>query len=185
MAKKKNIAGIVYFPRKQHPNCNCSKCKVFIDSSTVAYLVGHLNSDEMMCGSCVNALFMENQIAKDKGAEPYDVNIPLYVGIRHGCNKQIYENIPFYFINEEKSKKINVKKCPKCGMYFVDEEVYHQNSFYFDKYQLINSQTKKEMVKFNTATKYLHPTQKIETEVPNHLQWAAKHPYQGGGFSGK
>ena len=185
MAKKKNIAGIVYFPRKQHPNCNCSKCKVFIDSSTVAYLVGNLNSDEMMCGTCVNALFMENQIAKDKGAKPYDVNIPLYVGIRHGCNKQIYENVPFYFINEEKSKKINIKKCPRCSMYFVDEAVYHQNSFYFDKYQLINSQTKKEMVKFNAATKHLRPTQKSATEVPAHLQWAAKHPYQGGGFSGK
>jgi hypothetical protein len=70
-------------------------------------------------------------------------------------------------------------------MYFVDEEVYHQNSFYFDKYRIINSQTQKEMVKFNAATKYLRPTQKNEAEVPAHLQWAVKHPYQGGGFSGR
>lgn len=185
MAKKKNIAGIVYFPKKQHQDCNCSKCNRFIDSTTTAYLVGHLNSNEMMCKLCVNKLFTENQVAKDKGAAPYDVSCPLHVGLRHECNKQTYENIPFYFINEEKSKKINVKKCPQCGMYFIDESDYHQNSFYFDKYRLINSHTKKELVKFTATTKHLHPTQKIENEVPAHLQWAAKHPYQGGGFSGK
>ena len=185
MAKKKNIGGIIYFPQKQHQVCYCSKCSTFIDSTILAYLVGNLNSNNMVCSRCVNKMFMENQVAKDKGAEPFSTETSLYVGIKHSCLKQVYESIPFYFINNEKSKKITVKKCPNCNAYFIDTDVYNKNSFYFDKYRLINSQTKKEIVKFKSTTQNLRSKIRTASEVPAHMQWAAKHPYQGGGFSSK
>ena len=185
MAKAKNIDGITYFPRKQHQNCYCSKCNKFIESTTLSYLVGNLNSNRIICTQCVNTLFTENQVTKDKGTNPFPTEIPLYIGISHSCPKQPYENILFYFINEEKIKKINVKKCTNCGKLFIDTESYNKNSFYFSKYRLINSLTQKEIVKFNSATQFFHPQQKSTPEIPAHLQWFAKHPYRGGGFSGK
>ena len=185
MAKKKNIGGIAYFPKRHHPDCYCLKCNKFIDSTMLAYLVGNLNSNDMVCSGCINKMYMENRVAKDKGAEAYPSDLPLYVGIKHSCLKQIYENIPFYFINGNVSKKITVKKCPSCGEFFIDTETYNKNFIYFDQYKLINSQSRKKMVRFITTTQCFHPQKKLESEIPTHLQWAAKHPYKGGGFSGK
>ena len=185
MAKKKTIDGIVYYPQKCVQNCNCSKCNKFIYSNTLVYSAENINSTKIVCVECVNKIFLKNQEAKNKEATEYPTEQPLYVGTKHDCKKTVYETIPFYFINNNKSQKINIKKCPFCQKYFIEEEDYNKKSFYFHKYKLINTHTGKELIKFTLEKSFYREQQKTVQEIPSHLQWAAKHPYQGGGCSGK
>lgn len=187
MAKRKNIGGVVYYPTKKHKEGYCCICNRTINSQAQAYYIEKTQSTDMVCAICVNRMFTENQRIKNKEIAPYPSDTPLFVGKKHNCGKQTYESVPFYFFNEQKKKKLIVKKCPNCGLYFVDTDMYYQNTFYFDKYLLLNSNTQKPIAKFTIISERISTRKysKSYEQIPNSVRWAIKHPFQGGDCSGK
>ena len=54
------------------------------------------------------------------------------------------------------------------------------------KEEVKKEERKKEKWDFSKfVDRPLRAPSKQQIEIPNHLQWAARHPFQGGGFSGK
>ena len=187
MAKSKTIEGITYFPQKHHDEGCCTKCGNSFDTFAKVYRVGSLSSSEYVCAKCVNRLYMEKQVAKDRGAVEFPLDDTIFVGTRHKCGKVILESIPFYFKNEEKAKKIIIKKCPVCTAYFVATDVQRANSFYFQRYNLISTDTGKKILP-SVIPGFVASNRKREyekEEIPESVQWALAHPFQGGTCSGK
>lgn len=111
----------------------------------------------------------------------------LYIGKTHRCSKVVFEKVPYYFCKGDKRKKVFVYNCPECGENFLPLDEFREHSFYMEQYKLISADTGKPYIIYKTPESYL-PGKKYQhekREIPESLQWAAKHPYQGGGFSGK
>ena len=183
MAKSKNIGGTVYLPVKQHDECRCSKCGAYISSKDKVYVC--MSSGNISCFKCMDKLFAQERLAKEHNAKNWPVNKPLYVGLRHDCGKQVYETVSFYFSNGSIKKKIQVKLCHKCGKYIVETDTYKRNVLLFEAYRMINTKTNKDIIKLNGFVRSVRGEDKHALEATPQEQWAAKHPYQGGGFSGK
>jgi hypothetical protein len=77
--------------------------------------------------------------------------------------------------------------CPICRKNFLPINEFRENVYYLGDRILINSDTGKPFERYKLPETYIpgkkHSHEKME--IPESLQWAAKHPYQGGGFSGK
>lgn len=187
MAKVKTIAGVTYYPIKQHPDGICNRCGDVLCNHSLVYLIGKRDSNEMNCANCVNELFAESNKIKNLEADCFPTENWLLVGERHGCRSVTLESVPFYFENDGKSRKITIEQCPKCRRYVVPLSVYSSNLFYFEKYKMLKSSTHKPHISsVAQGLKVSHIKREYEkTEIPESLQWAAKHPYQGGSFSGK
>lgn len=186
MAKRKNINGTVYSPKKHNLAYHCFNCHRLIESFTLSYEVGNSAPAKIMCATCVNKLFAQYQIERDKNISAYSREIPLYIGTKHSCGKQTFESIPFYFTNENKTKKLSVKKCPRCNEHFIDDRLYRQNLFYFDEYKMYDPITKKQLARIDAPLKPITwDKTTVSREIPYNVRWAVTHPYQGGNCSGK
>ncbi|MGN1409649.1 MAG: hypothetical protein ACI4XJ_05675 [Eubacteriales bacterium] len=187
MPKKKIIDGIIFFPLKKHDEAICVKCERYINSEKTAYATSTINPTKLLCVDCMNHMAAQNLQVKEKNAVEYPKDRELYIGTTHKCSNCVFEKQFFFFCKDGKSKKIVVKKCLVCDNYFLDFKNYEHNLFYLDEYLLFRSSTGKEMIKFEQSENYL-PSRKTEQEqidIPDTVRWAATHPYQGGGCSGK
>ncbi len=187
MAKKKTINGVTYYPKKRHEDGYCQNCGLYITESTSVYRKGSEDSSELICAKCVNDMFVEKQRDNDRSIVEYPVEERLFVGTRHKCGKVTLENIPFYFENEGRMVKVVIKKCPKCNSFFISSESRRANSYFFKKYQLLSAETGKPLPQ-SVVEGFVGSNRKKEyekEEIPNSVQWAIKHPFQGGSCSGK
>ena len=186
-AKKKTIKGITYYPQKQKRTCDCANCGASIIENDRSYAVGTISSDIIFCAKCVNSIFREDLKQKDKNAIEYPEERILYIGKTHRCSKVVFEKTPYYFCKGNRRKKVFLYNCPVCGEYFLPIDEFREHAFYMEDYKLVSADTGKPYIVYKTpdaytpGKKYQHERQ----EIPESLQWAAKHPYQGGGFSGK
>ena len=166
--------------------CHCVKCGRSIDPNNRSYLVGD-DPSTIYCPHCVNSIYSEDQKQKDKKITKYPNNEPIYLGKNHRCRNVVYEKVPYLFFKNGKRKKVYLYNCPICGRNFLPLDEFREHAYYLEDNKLISTDTGKPYVPYKIPESYM-PGKKYyhdKMEMPESLQWAAKHPYQGGGFSGK
>lgn len=149
-------------------------------------MVGNDHST-VYCAQCMVVIYRADQKQKDKNIIEYPKDKAIYLGKNHVCRNVVYEKIPYLFNKGEKQKKVYLYNCPVCGRNFLPLDEFKEHAYYLEDATLISTDTGKPYVIYKIPETYM-PGKKHHhdrMEIPESLQWAAKHPYQGGGFSGK
>ena len=178
--KKQILEGIVLIPEKLTVPVECDCCGEF---PATKILYSSKNGGKMrICFNCI-------QNKKRQTARIFTLEDKIHIGTKkHICGygtNMFDEKVGAFSEKNGKTRYLKFFQCKKCGVYIVDGKTYEKNRPLFDQYVLIDTKSGKEIVKFNATGISHRPQIKKESDVPAHIQWAAKHPYQGGGCSGK
>ena len=107
----------------------------------------------------------------------------------HDCNDALIEK--YCTLTDHRRIKnniiyFNMLYCEKCKKFFLAEKIYNTHKSYFEQYTIYNNHKANKKIELFKPIPITRRTEtKKEIDMPSHIQWAAKHPYQGGGFSGK
>lgn len=129
-----------------------------------------------------------------------DDNVVIYVGkplnTTHNCEIKKEQYIPYrvYFKLKGRIQKelpLTVIQCPKCKNIYLSEKTYKKHWFEFKRYYFIHTKTgkpPKQMLRVNSKPPEKNFNIKIdkkELKTPQYIVNGLKHPFQGGGCSGK
>lgn len=179
--KKQVLDGQSLLPEKVYNQEKCDYC-MKTPKPNILYSFDCENSSQRICFKCIQA-------KRRQSAHLFTSDDKIYIGTKkHSCGygKSMFSQQLGRF-HDKKGKLIYIPiyQCKTCGAYIVDGKTYEKNSSLLQQCVLINTKTGITLTKFTATERALRPQKKITTEVPDHLQWAIKHPYQGGGCSGK
>lgn len=115
-----------------------------------------------------------------------------YVRFPTTINENVYVNIKSFQSIDRSFCKVSRDVFPNPN--FVVNEIYKLHNSWLVELNRKNKMRRKNL-KIEKREKLIIPQKRLSikalncdskgAEIPPHLQWAAKHPYQGGGFSGK
>ena len=186
VAKQRTINGITYRPRKTNTqSVVCSMCKRIC--CNLAFYED-TNTSNIFCLKCINVLTNKDKKDKMKSATSYPITRSLYVGKNsHQCgnSNDLYENTTFVFGQGENKVYIGVNRCKICGNYIISYNDYEKYKRNLKDYKLLSSKNNKPITESSGFVYYPRWAPKTSSDLPNHVQWAAKHPYSGGGFPPK
>ena len=179
--KKQVLDGQLLIPEKISVPEQCEFCNNTPKENVLySYICENLN--KRICYRCIEK-------KKRQCAHHFTDNNTIYIGTKkHRCGygKSMFDHQLGRFC--EKSGKIQylpIYQCKKCYAYIVDGKTYEKHSALLHQCTLIDTKTGKTRSQIIFTGRSLRPPQKITTEIPDHMKWAAKNPYQGGGCSGK
>lgn len=179
--KQQILEGQILIPEKTSVPEKCEFCNQ-IPKANILYSYECENLSKRICCRCIEK-------KKRESAHHFSNDDKIYIGTKkHSCGygKSMFDHQLGGF--REKNGKIQylpIYQCKKCGAYIVDGKTYEKYSSLLHRCTLIDTKSGITRAPFISTGRPLRPQKKIKTEAPDHLQWAAKHPYQGGGFSGK
>lgn len=189
MSKKSQIKGIRYYSKKTPFNAQCSLCKRIINSKNSYY--SENTPDELICGKCYSALCVLDNNEQTISAKIIETEKTIYVGakVTHLCEGKSVFLTECYGKFKCKSSHLilPIKMCTNCNNIFLSSKLYEKHKHKLCKYKFINNKTGKPYVEATLSENYnSHLTEeKQAVEIPASVQWAIKHPFQGGGCSGK
>ena len=179
--KKQVLEGKVLIPQKMSFPVKCEFCEI-APKTSILYSLELDNGKKQICYNCIEK-------KKRQSSYKFSFDDKLHIGTKKhicGYGKNMFdEKVGAFSEKSGQIKYLKIYQCKKCGVFIVDGKTYEKNHSLFNQYVLIDTKSGKEMVKFSSTGISHRPKIKTESEAPTHLQWAAKHPYQGGGFSGK
>lgn len=189
MAKKRNIDGVLFHPRKNHIATTCRRCGRDIPSNKKAYEKAR-GSNEFYCGSCMVELSEHAQKELKENVIVFPMTETLYIGKKgHICAGTSRKMVPVMARFTGKGKKLEaiIYKCSGCGQHIMEGKTYENNSELLAGYKLVRTRTGKEIVhyKFSLENVSKLPPKKVYEEIPANVRWATTHPFQGGDCSGK
>ena len=193
MAKKIKIGLAVYALHNNYcAEVRCQGCGfVFKQPHRVYSAIKYDNPQNYYCLKCIEQLKLDCEAQARKRAFEYPVTKKLYVGSNHQCGEKI-ENFIYrlaYFKIGRSGRLLPLRQCKNCGEYFIILSDAQKYAKFLQRYTLINPKTKQQMyIPYITKNMYSprsYSNQGKPAEATPQEQWAAKHPYQGGGFSGK
>lgn len=189
MAKKRNIDGILFYPRKNHIATSCNRCGRSLPSNKKAY-EKRRGSNEFYCGFCMEELSECAQKELKENVLVFPLTETVFVGKKgHICTGTSKNMVPVMaqFFGKGKKLETIIYKCSGCGKYIMGGKTYDNNSELLVGYKLIRTRTGKEIIHYNfsleNTTKL--PPKKVYKEIPANVRWAATHPFQGGDCIGK
>lgn len=193
MAKKIKIGLAVYALGNNYVSeVSCRGCGIVFKHPHRAYsAIKYDNPEDYYCLNCINKLKADfNEQLKQK-AFAYPIQKKLYVGSNHQCGEKITDFVYrlAYFTAGRSGRLLPLRQCKKCGEYFIILNDAKKHAKFLQKYTLMNPQTQKRIyIPYVTKEMFsprAYSNQGKPVEATPQEQWAAKHPYQGGGFSGK
>jgi hypothetical protein len=193
MAKKIKIGLAMYALNNDYGSeVRCKGCGFIFKYPHRAYSAVRYDAPEdYYCLNCINKLKINFIEQIKQKAFVYPVQKKLYVGSNHQCGEKITDFIYClaYFMVGNSGRLLPLRKCKKCGEYFIILNDAKKHDKFLQKYILINPQTQKQIYIPYVTKEMFSPHACSNTRKPAEAtpqeQWAAKHPYQGGGFSGK
>ena len=120
-----------------------------------------------------------------------DVEKTIYVGVKgkHICNntpQELYDCYGKFDVNGKQLLTLPIKICNVCGRIVLSGKYYEKNKYKLTKYSFINSYTGKPYLEIKPSENYVRGFKSnTSREIPNSVIWSMKHPFQGGGCSGK
>ena len=120
-----------------------------------------------------------------------DVEKPIYVGVKekHICNDIQQEPSDCYGkfeVNGKQLLTLPIKICTVCGRITLSSKYYEKNKHKLTKYSFINARSGKPYLQIKPSENYVSGFKtKTTREIPDSVIWSMKHPFQGGGCSGK
>lgn len=186
MPNGRKIFDITYYLVKRKNALNCSHCGKRLPAFTEIYAKDTKNGRLVVCRECVMQLSDQYQ-NETYGRIPFPKEEPLYVGlIGHFCVDRESKMIPQTAIFRRKTQKavVPVYHCQDCGRYFIGMPEYQKHCMILSDYNLYHTLTSKPFPGRGSAIE-ISKEQKREKEYSDSVVWAYKHPYQGGGCSGK
>ena len=189
MSKKALINGNQYYSAKTVEGSTCYKCQRHIHSKNSYYSIKFPR--KFLCNSCYRKL-VSNHVKKQMiEAITIDTETIIYVGVkgRHICNnapQELNDTYAKFDVDGKQFLTLPIKVCNSCGRIILSGKYYEKNKQKLTKYSFINSRTGKPYLEIKASENYV-PGFKSNTtrEIPNSVIWAMKHPFQGGGCSGK
>lgn len=179
--KKQILDGQVLIPQKMSTPTKCDFCHN-IPKTNILYPFKFEHSLAFICYHCIDA-------KRKQSAKEFSDADRLYIGTKtHKCGHGqgvLKKDLGVFHERNGLVKYLKIYHCKKCGAYVMDTKTYEANFSLMKQYNLIDSKTGLKTSKFSTSTISPREKKTIKNEIPDHLQWAAKHPYQGGGCSGK
>ena len=141
--------------------------------------------------TCIKKLKADFQEKCKKDAFVYPIKKKLYVGSNHRCGERIEDFVyrMAYFTIGRSGRLLPLRQCKKCGEFFILLSDAKKHAKFLQQYTLISPQTQKQIyipyITKNMCSPRSYPNQSKVVEATPREQWAARHPYQGGRFSGK
>ena len=192
MAKKINVEGVIFFPRKKNENIRCNKCGVV--APELIYAKGSDISEINFCGTCFQTMLIDYRRKLQKNPVLIDKEQTVYIGkAGHKCTEKesIFIPLSARFVRKDKSIDLFVLRCKFCDEIFVESKVYESHKEYFRPYKKIRTKTGKEIPDYDyedyakiKRVGYVSPKVK-DNEIPESVKWAMSHPFQGGGCAPK
>lgn len=179
--KKQVLDGRTLIPEKIFGQKKCDFCQKHPKTNILyPFKIDELN--KWICYKCIDE-------KRKQSAHQFTYDDEVHIGTKkHRCGygKNMFcSQIGAFTEKNGRIKYIKIYQCNKCGAYIVDAKSYEKNFALFNQYNLFDTKSGKPIIKFVATERSLRPKQREELEAPAHIQWAVKHPYQGGGFSGK
>ncbi len=193
MAKKIRIGLAVYALGNDYGmEITCDGCGAIIKYPQRVYSAIRYDSPlNHYCSKCIEKLKTDFQKKAKQNAFAYPTEKKLYVGNSHQCGERV-ENFVYhlaYFTTGRSGRLLPLRRCKKCGEFFLLLDDAKKNAKFIQKYVLVNPKTKKQIcipyIPKNMCTPFPYSNEGRAAEATPLEQWAARHPYQGGGFSGK
>lgn len=187
MQKVRKIFDIAYYPVERKNALNCTHCGKRLPAGTQIYAKNTPNGRLVVCRECIMRLSDQYQ-NETYGRIPFPQEEPLYVGlVGHFCVNRETKMIPKTAIFRRKTQKAvaPVYHCQECGRYFMSTPDYQKNCSIISAYNLHHTMTNKPFPGRSITASSEKSSSKKEQEHPDQVVWAYKHPYQGGGCSGK
>ena len=189
MSKKALINQERYYSAKTVEGSTCYKCQRVIRSKNNYYSIN--SPEKFLCNSCYCKM-VSNHVKKQMiDAITIDTETIIYVGVKekHACNNAHQELIDSYAKFDVDGKQLltlPIKVCNSCGRIIISGKYYEKNKHKLAKYSFVNSRTGKPYLEIKASENYVPGFKSNATrEIPNSVIWAMKHPFRGGGCSGK
>lgn len=189
MPNTRKIFGINYYAvKKRFPVC-CVQCGKRIFPETQLYAKDTEHSRFVFCRECIMRL-SDQYHNETNGRIPFPKEMPLHIGlVGHFCSNKESQMIPQTAIFRRKTRSaiVPVFYCQECKRYFMGTTEYQQNCLILSDYNLHHTLTGKPFPG-NTVSNSEPSSackQDQDPKFPSFVVWSHKHPYQGGGCSGK
>ena len=190
MSKKAWLDQLQYSFRKTESGSLCSKCGRHIKSKRSYF--PKANPEVAICGYCYGREVAQNNKEKTAQAREISPSTEIRVGKlkAHVCNGSNHQLLLEYgkFVETGRNQTLlcPVYICPECGALFIDSKRYEKLKYKLADYSFVNANTGKPYLELKTSEDYVPGFKaSIKREIPDSVIWSVKHPYQGGGCSGK
>ena len=187
MPNTRKIYDDVYYLVKRNTVTVCEQCHKKMLINTQVYAKGSQSSEQIFCRECTTRLSDQYQY-EVFGRVPFPNDVPLYIGlIGHPCSQLLgdYSRFPAIFRSKGRFACLSVRHCPQCDRYFIEQKDYQNNTHVLSAYSLIHTATGKPMPCSRQSVGISYSDLDIEPEFAPSVVWSYKHPFQGGGCSGK
>lgn len=206
MAKKQEINGTMYLPRKAPMGWPvCKYCHEKQWAKSIVYTIDGDEDGGIYCLECVSR--MKREIIRQKDRENklkkkneekekvkntfyYSIEEPLYVVRRtqptsKGNNGFDTVYAIFKSHSEKKDKRFTILFQKSTNRYYITEQQFEQQWDFFRDYNLLDPTTNKQYTGIEDESYPAFSKTKTQVEIPSTVRWAITHPFQGGKVSPK